>query len=51
MLRILGEWMEGKGLPVTWESLVKTLRDIGLLVLADQIQASKMPAEERKGRS
>ena len=37
MLRILQEWLEGKGLPVTWESLVKTLRNIDLSVLADQI--------------
>ena len=42
ILRILQEWLEGKGLPVTWESLVQTLRDTGLSVLADQIQASKM---------
>ena len=42
MFRILQEWLQGKGLPVTWESLVQTLRDTGLSVLADQIQASKM---------
>ena len=35
MLRILQEWLEGKGLPVTWESLVKTLRDTKHTVLAD----------------
>ena len=46
MLRILQEWLEGKGLPVTWESLVQVLRDTGLSVLADQIQASKVPAGE-----
>ena len=49
MLRILQEWIEGKGLPVTWESLVQTLRDIDLSVLADQIQASKIPAGGRGG--
>ena len=49
MLRILEEWLEGKGLPVTWESLVKTLRNIDLSVLADQIQASKIPAGGRGG--
>ena len=49
MLRILQEWLEGKGLPVTWESLVQTLRNIDLSVLADQIQASKIPAGERGG--
>ena len=49
MLKILQEWLEGKGLPVTWESLVQTLRDIDLSVLADQIQASKIPAGGRGG--
>ena len=37
MLRILQEWIEGQGLPVTWESLVQTLRYTGLSELADQI--------------
>ena len=49
MLKILQEWLEGKGLPVTWESLVQTLRDIDLSVLADQIQVLKIPAGERGG--
>ena len=40
--KILQEWMEGKGLPLTWESLVQTLRDTGLSTLADQIKASKL---------
>ena len=47
--KILQEWLEGKGLPVTWESLVQTLRDIDLSVLADQIQASKMITGGRTG--
>ena len=42
VLRILHEWLEGKGLPVTWESLVHTLRDIDLNTLADHIEASKL---------
>ena len=42
VLRILQEWMEGKGLPLTWESLVKTLRDTGLSTLADQIAGIKL---------
>ena len=42
VLRILQEWLEGKGLPVTWEALVQTLRDTDLSVLADQIQATKI---------
>ena len=37
--KILQEWLEGKGLmPVSWETLVKTLRDIELNALADKIQ-------------
>ena len=28
--KILQEWLEGKGLPVTWETLIQTLRDAGL---------------------
>ena len=49
MLRILQEWMEGKGLPVTWESLVRTLRDTNLSTLADEIQASKIPGGGERG--
>ena len=49
IVKILQEWIEGKGLPVTWETLVQTLRDIDLSVLADQIQASKIPAGGRGG--
>ena len=37
VLRILQEWLEGKGLPVTWESLIQTLRDTDLSLVADQI--------------
>ena len=40
--KILQEWLEGKGLPVTWESLIKTLRDVELTVLADHIQGLKL---------
>ena len=43
ILRILQEWMKGRGLPVTWESLVQTLRDTKLPNLADQIEAAKIP--------
>ena len=38
MWRILQEWLEGKGLPVKWETLVKTLGDIGLSALAKRLQ-------------
>ena len=39
VLCILQEWLEGKGLPVTWQTLEKTLRDdnIKLNTLADEI--------------
>ena len=40
--RILQEWLEGKGLPVTWESLIQTLRDTGLSTLADKIAVAKL---------
>ena len=36
--RILREWLEGKGVPVTWGSLIKTLQDVELLAMAYQIQ-------------
>ena len=35
--------MEGKGLPVRWESLVQALRDTSLSELADKIKAFKIP--------
>ena len=40
--KILQEWLEGNGLPVTWQSLIQTLRDSDLSALADQIQAAKL---------
>lgn len=40
MQHILREWLKGKGLPVTWESLIKTLRDTQLTVLADEVKAA-----------
>ena len=40
--RILQEWLEGKGLPVTWETLIQTLRDTGLPTLADHIHTAKL---------
>ena len=42
ILRILQEWLEGKGLPVTWETLIQTLRDTGLPTLADHIHTAKL---------
>ena len=38
VLRILQEWLEGKGLPVTWETLLQTLRNAGLPALAERIE-------------
>ena len=38
-LKILQEWLEGKGLePVTWNTLIQALRDSGLSSLADHIR-------------
>ena len=36
--KILQEWLEGKGIAVTWESLVQTLRDTELTALAEEIE-------------
>ena len=41
--RILQEWVEGRGAALTWDTLVKTLRDCELNTLADHVQASKLP--------
>ena len=37
--RILREWLEGRGLPVTWDSLINALRDTNLLTMVHRIQA------------
>lgn len=42
VLRILRQWLEGKGLSVTWESLIQTLRDTDFAVLADEIEARSL---------
>jgi hypothetical protein len=34
---ILQQWLQGQGIPVTWENLISTLRDIDLNVLASEI--------------
>ena len=42
--RVLQEWLEGKGLePVTWETLIQTLRDSGLSSLAEHISVITAP--------
>ena len=40
--RILQEWVLGRGRPPTWQTLVKTLHDCELNVLADEIQKEKL---------
>ena len=42
MLKVLQEWLKGKGLPATWKSLIQTLRDIKLSTLADQMETAKL---------
>ena len=39
--KILQEWLQGKGLPPTWESLIQTLRDTGLSTLADKVETDR----------
>ena len=40
-VEILEQWLHGRGrLPVTWQTLVKCLRDMKLTVLADKIENS-----------
>ena len=39
MVRVLQEWLEGKGLPLKWQSLIQTLRDTDLSDLAEKIEA------------
>ena len=40
-VEILQQWLQGKGrMPITWQTLVKCLRDIDLNVLADKIDHS-----------
>ena len=42
VIEILKIWIQGDGLPVTWESLIQTLRDTGLSTLADEITTAKL---------
>ena len=37
---ILQEWLEGRGLPVSWQTLIQTLRNVNLNVLADEVAAA-----------
>ena len=45
-LEILCEWINGKGkLPVSWKTLIEVLRDIGLHVLASEIDVKLVSVE------
>ena len=35
---ILQKWIAGKGRPLSWETLIKTLRDCDLNPLADEVE-------------
>ena len=37
-MEVLREWLAGKGVEVSWESLIATLRKSKLKLMADQIQ-------------
>ena len=37
-MEILREWLAGKGVEVSWESLVSTLKKSGLSGVADEVQ-------------
>ena len=41
--RILREWLLGRGLELTWETLVKTLGNSDLSALADEVQQRLPP--------
>ena len=38
MMEILRQWLEGKGVEVSWKSLISTLKDCDLLFMAKQIE-------------
>ena len=42
---ILKEWLLGRGLELTWETLIKTLRDSDLSALADEVQQRLPPPQ------
>ncbi len=37
---IIKLWLQGKGMAVTWQSLISVLKDMGLTALAERIQFS-----------
>ena len=42
---VLSHWLQGKGLPVKWETLVQTLRDVDLNVLAEKVATKQLPSK------
>ena len=38
----LKQWVQGDGKPLTWETLIKTLRDCNVFGLAAEIEATKI---------
>ena len=38
ILEIFRQWIEGKGMPVKWATLVEVLKDVGLIQLAREIE-------------
>ena len=45
VLKILQDWLDKKGVPVTWKSLIEVLRHIELKELADQIEQASHQKE------
>ena len=41
--KILQEWVGGRGAVLTWDKLVKTLKDCELNALAHEVEISKLP--------
>ena len=39
-IEILRQWLKGKGMEVSWQSLISTLRNCELPLMADQIQTA-----------
>ena len=38
ILQIFQQWIEGKGMPVEWATLIEVLKDIGLVELAHEVE-------------
>ena len=42
IIKILEEWIAGRGKPCTWETLIEVLRECELNTLADRIKDTKL---------